>query len=136
MIEVATRRASAVLLIAVAVGAALALGGCSAAAKPSLVGSWHAADTAGKAGSLSDLTLQADGHFFYAGRNALGGPVRFGGTYRTGVQNGAPWIGLAYDDFPGKPTIWFYKLEGTKLTVSTVQGNLTNGSALVFARQQ
>lgn len=112
-----------------------ALAGCSAKAKPSVVGTWRAADTAGKRGSLSDLTLQSDGHFYYGGKNALGVSVRFGGTYRLGQQNGAPWIGLVYDDFPSRQTVWFYKVDDTQLTVSTVQGNLTNGSALVFTRQ-
>ena len=125
-------RAATAALMALLV---LTLAACSAKAKPSVVGTWHAADTAGKSGSLSDLTLSANGHFFYAGKNALGGPVRFGGTYRLGEQNGAPWIGLVYDDYPGRPTVWFYKLDETHLSVSTVQGNLTNGSALTFTRQ-
>jgi hypothetical protein len=121
------------LLVVALLGAALA--GCGSKAKPSVVGTWRAADTADKSGTLSDLTLQADGQFYYGGKNALGGPVRFGGRYRVGADKGADWIRLDYDAYPGRPTLWFYKIEGTQLTVSTVQGNLANGSGLVFTRQ-
>jgi hypothetical protein len=114
---------------------AVALLGCSAGAKPGLVGEWRSPDTAGKSASLSDLTLFADGRFRYAGENALGGPVAFGGSYQTGVDAGTPWIRLVYDDFPDRPTVWFYKLEEKQLLVSAVRGNLTNGSALTFARR-
>lgn len=134
MKNVVARAGIAVLALSLLVGV-LALAGCSAKAKPSVVGTWRAADTAGKPGSLSDLTLQADGAFFYAGKNALGGPVRFGGRYTVGEQNGAPWIQLLYDAYPDRPTLWYYKIEGSQMTVSTVLGNLTNGSGLVFTRQ-
>jgi hypothetical protein len=134
-----THRAYKTLLIGALVIAAVlaaALSGCALKPKPSVVGTWRAADTAGKVGSLSDLTLRPDGQFYYAGKNALGGTVRFGGRYRVGVSNGADWIRLDYDAYPGKPTVWFYRIEGTQLTVSTVQGNLSNGAGLVFTRQQ
>jgi hypothetical protein len=121
------------LLIVALLGATFA--GCGPKAKPSIIGSWRAADTAGKSGTLSDLTLQPDGQFYYGGKNALGGSVRFGGRYRVGEDNGADWIRLDYDAYPGRPTLWFYKIEGTQLTVSTARGNLSNGSGLVFTRQ-
>jgi hypothetical protein len=133
-----TSRASTALFVAALIATALlaaGLAGCAPKAKPSLVGTWRAADTADKTGSLSDLTLQADGQFYYGGKNALGGPVRFGGRYQVGEHSGAGWIRLDFDAYPGRPTLWFYKIEGTQLTVSTVQGNLTNGSGLVFTRQ-
>jgi zinc/manganese transport system permease protein len=132
--------AARAMVAALALGALVALAmlplaGCAPKARPSLVGEWRVADTYGKAGSLSDLTLQADGHFYYGGKNALGGPVRFGGRYQMGEQNGVGWIRLDYDAYPGRPTVWFYRLDGTRLSVSSVQGNLTNGSALVFTRR-
>lgn len=123
-----------------AIGALLALAvlplvGCAPKARPSLVGEWRAADTYGKVGSLSDLTLQADGHFYYAGKNALGGTVRFGGRYQMGEEKGVGWIRLDYDAYPGRPTVWFYRLDGNQLSVSSAQGNLTNGSAMVFTKR-
>jgi hypothetical protein len=149
----APRHVAAALALSVAF-AALACASCTRPATPpagasatavptavapasaqALLGEWRAADTAEKSGTLSDLTLTADGRFRYAGKNALGGPAAFGGSYQTGVQNGAPWIRLVYDDFPTNPTVWFYELDGAQLSVSAMQGNLTNGSALVFTRR-
>jgi hypothetical protein len=130
----AQKFAPALLALAI-LALALSVGGCSAKAKPGVVGTWRSADTVGKAGSLSDLTLNADGTFFYAGKNALGGSVRFGGRYRVGEQDGAPWMQLAYDDYPDRNVVWFYKIEGSQLSASTMRGNLTNGSAMVFTRQ-
>jgi hypothetical protein len=133
-----TFRARTVLLVGALLLVALmgvAAAGCGPKAKPSIVGSWRAADTADKSGTLSDLTLQPDGQFYYGGKNALGGSVRFGGRYRVGEEKGADWIRLDYDAYPGRPTVWFYKIEGTQLTVSTAQVNLTNGSGMVFTRQ-
>jgi hypothetical protein len=144
-------RGKALVALVLVAAAIMVLAGCGAGAKPTaatqpsaaptanpsqvLLGEWRAADTAGKSASLSDLTLSADGRFRYAGKNALGGPVAFGGTYQVGMVDGAQQIRLVYDDFPANPTLWFYKLEGSHLTVSTVQGNLTNGMALVFTRR-
>ena len=141
--------AAIVALLVVALATALGLGGCtapgqavssgSATAAPSgraaLVGEWRAAGTAGKPGTLSDLSLLPSGHFRYTGKNALGGKVTFGGSYEVGTVNGSPQIRLVYDDFPDTPTRWFYMLDGTRLSVSSVQGNLSNGSALVFTRR-
>jgi zinc/manganese transport system permease protein len=129
--------ASAALMVLVVLGALVVLpvAGCAPKAKQSVVGEWRAADTYGKAGSLSDLSLLADGHFYYGGKNALGGPVRFGGRYQTGEQDGAAWIRLDFDAYPNRPTVWFYRVDGDKLTVSSARGNLTNGSALVFTKR-
>jgi hypothetical protein len=127
--------AAALLVLALSVGA---LAGCVAPAteKPvSLVGEWTSPDTAGKVASLSDLTLRADGTFRYAGKSAIGGPVAFGGTYQLGDDVGSPCIRLVYADFPDRPTVWYYRLDGKQLLVSTVKGNLTNGSALTFMRK-
>lgn len=114
---------------------AAVVAGCAPAKPASLIGTWTSPDTAGKNATLSDLTLYPDGRFRYAGKSALGGPAAFGGKYQTGVDKGLPWIRLVYADFPDRPTVWYYKLEGDKLTVSAVRGNLTNGSALVFMRK-
>ena len=108
---------------------------CTPAAKPSLVGTWVSKDSSGKSANLSDLTLKADGTFEYAGKNALGGPVKFAGTYQTGTTTEGPWLRLTYSDFPDRSTLWFYRLEPTQLTVSAVAGDLANGSALVFTRR-
>jgi hypothetical protein len=132
--------ASAAVVVTLALASAL-LTGCALAPKSgsargaTLVGNWRAADTAGQPASLSDLTLSANGQFRYGGKNALGGPVAFTGTYKTGVVEGTPWVALYYADYPDAPKLWFYRLEGDKLTVSAVRGNLTNGSALVLERQ-
>ena len=126
------KRALLVVLAAIAV---MAVACTSPAPKPSLEGSWVVQDTAGKPGTLSDLTLAADGTFTYAGLNALGSPVRFAGSYQKGTSGAAPWIRLTYADFPDRPTRWFYRLEPQRLTVSTAVGNLRNGSALVFTRR-
>jgi hypothetical protein len=127
--------ARALCALALIASIVVSLAACAPAEKPTLLGSWHAADTAGKSASLSDLTLTPDARFRYAGKNALGGPVAFTGSYRTGEDKGTPWIALIYDDYPDKPAVWFYSLEANQLTVSAQRGNLTNGSALVFTRQ-
>jgi hypothetical protein len=124
-------RLAALALVALV---ALTLAGCKQS-PPNVLGTWHNADTAGKPASLSDLTLTPDGRFRYGGKNALGGNVAFGGNYQTAVVNGSAVMRLIYDDFPNQPTIWFYRVDGNQLTVSSVQGNLTNGSALVFTRR-
>lgn len=129
-------RGRALALSVVLVLAMITLAACAPKERPSLVGEWRAADTYGKPGSLSDLTLQADGHFYYAGKNALGGPVRFGGRYQAGTQQGADWIRLDFDAYPGRPSIWYYRLEADRLMVSSAQGNLDNGSALVFTKKR
>jgi hypothetical protein len=127
-------RLIAVLLLASLFGALSA--GCSADAKQQLIGHWVAGATSGKAGTLSDLTLASDGTFLYEGKNALGGTVRFAGTYALGNASEGPWIELVYHDFPDKPITWFYKVDGTKLSVSTQAGNLKNGSAMEFTKQK
>lgn len=128
------RRARAATAIALAgvLALALALAGC--APKPSLVGTWEAPITSGKPGQLSTLMLNADGTFRYGGKNALGGPVAFGGTYKLGSADGAPTVTLDYADYPGRPITWFYSLTSDKLAVSTVRADLTNGTALTFER--
>ena len=108
---------------------------CTPSKPASIVGAWSAPDTAGKNASLSELALSADGTFRYGGKNALGGPVAFTGTYQTGTDSGTPWLKLVYADFPDRPTVWFYRIEGDRLSVSSVRGNLDNGSALTFVRK-
>jgi hypothetical protein len=123
-----------VLALALAALLALAVCGCKAT-PPSVLGSWRVAETAGKPASLSDLTLTSDGRFRYAGRNALGGVVAFGGTYQTAMVDGSAVMRLIYDDNPTQPTIWYYRVDGNQLIVSSVHSDLTNGTALVFTRR-
>ena len=105
------------------------------AGQANLVGEWTSPDTAGKNASLSDITFYPDGRFRYAGRSAIGGLVAFGGTYQQGQDAGTPTVKLVFADFPDRPTSWYYQLDGNTLKVSTVRGNLTNGSALTFKRK-
>ncbi len=126
--------------MAIAMTAALAFvllagtAGCSGA-KQKLVGSWVAATNAGKPGSLSDLTIAGDNTFLYAGKNAFGSSVRFGGKYTLGSSKAGPWIRMVYDDFPDRPIVWFYKVNGRWLEVSTVAADLKNGTAMALSRQ-
>jgi hypothetical protein len=129
-------RTPRVILVAVLTLAVLVAAGCSADAKQRLMGHWVASATDGKAGTLSDLTLAPDGTFLYAGKNAYGGTVRFAGTYSLGKSGDGPWITLVYHDFPDKPVTWFYEVTGDTLRASVKAGNLKNGSAMEFTRQQ
>jgi hypothetical protein len=126
-------------MVAMLIAALLIAGpvGCSAKkpAAPSVVGSWQIAESAGDAGKLFDLTLAQDGTFIYAGKNALGAPVRFLGTYTMGKSADGEWLRLSYNDRPGDPTVWFYRVDDKQLAVSTQPGNLDNGTALVFIRK-
>jgi len=45
-------------------------------------------------------------------------------------------IRLTYDDFPDKPTTWFFKLDGDTLTVAPSRDDLQTEAALVFKRVQ
>ena len=112
----------------------LAMSGCGP--KPTLVGRWEAQATSGKRASLSTLTLESDGTFRYAGKNALGGPVAFGGTYKLARTPSGPTLTLVYADFPNTPVTWYYALSRDELRVSTVLGDLKNGTALTFQRQR
>jgi hypothetical protein len=89
----------------------------------------------GQPANLSDLTLTADGKFTYGGQNALGGPVKFAGTYNTGRSDLGPWIQLVFADYTDRQTVWYYTVSDKELAVSAIPGNLKNGSALVFTRQ-
>ena len=125
------------LWLATALGALaclLALGACGP--KPTLAGTWEAQAASGKPASLSTLTLRPDGTFRYAGKNALGGPVAFGGTYRVGRTPSGPTLTLVYADFPNNPVTWYYALSQDELRVSTLLGDLKNGTALTFQRQK
>jgi hypothetical protein len=131
------RRATTIVAMVIAALLLTGLLGCSAKrpAPPSVVGSWQIAESAGDAGKLFDLTLAQDGTFIYAGKNALGAPVRFLGTYTMGSSTDGQWMRLVYHDRPSDPTVWFYRVDDKQLTVSTQPGNLDNGTALVFNRK-
>lgn len=136
----AFRSLSARIALAAFVCAALfalaLLSGCSAEDPASkLVGEWSAPATADKPANLSDLTLKADKTFVHVGKNALGGKVTFMGVYETGTSKEGPWVRLVYHDFPDRQVAWFYKIEGDKLYVSSLVGNLSNGTALEFTRK-
>lgn len=131
------------ILLALAL-CAVALTGCSAKPKASapakadpavLFGTWSIPETQNQRGALSDLTLRPDGTFRYAGHNALGGPVAFGGRYKVGVHGPTPWLELFYDDYK-QPTVWFYQVSGKELVVSPDQTRLSGESALKFVRTQ
>ena len=130
-----SRRIALVMVALLATGLLAGVAGCSAGAKRGLVGNWVADANANKPGKLFDLTIAADGTFFYSGKNALGGGVRFGGKYALGSSGSGPWIKLVYNDFPDRPITWFYKLSGNKLAVSTAPGDLKSGTAMVLTRQ-
>jgi hypothetical protein len=141
------KRASKIglLLLAIAL-AVVVLSGCSAK-KPAasaqtnidpakLVGTWTITETQNQPASLSDLTLRADGTFRYAGRNALGGPVAFGGRYKLGIYQNAPWIELFYDDYPDRATVWYFRMSDNELQVSPKAAELGRETALRFVRKR
>ena len=45
-------------------------------------------------------------------------------------------IRLTYDDFPDKPTTWFFRLAGDTLTVAPSAADLGTEAAIVFTRAQ
>ena len=124
---------SAILVAAILFLSAAA--GCSAFAKPGVVGVWNAPAAAGKAGSLPDLTLRADGSFTHAGLNGLRVGVTFLGTYEVTSLGGAPVLRLTYNDFPSKPSILYYTVDAKTLTVAVTKQALAQGAGEVYERR-
>jgi hypothetical protein len=83
---------------------------------------------------LSDIGFGQDGSFRHSGSNALGRPVNFGGRYQVGTSAVNSVIRLVYDDFPDKPTVWFFRLNGDTLTVAPSVADLDSETAIVFKR--
>ena len=115
--------------------------GCSPRAKaaappPSVIGLWEMASAKGKAASLSQIGFGSDGTFKHMGHNALGRPVTFQGIYRLGGSEQGPVIELTYDDFPDRPTRWFFRIDGNDLRVAVVAQDLNTENALEFTRAQ
>jgi hypothetical protein len=122
--------------------AALLLAGCTTRAKTepvssqSVVGLWVNAAVKGQPASLSELGLSEDGSFRHSGSNALGLPVTFGGRYEVGNSGEGSVVRLTYDDFPDKPTTWYFRLDGDKLTLAPSVADLDTESAVVLTREQ
>jgi hypothetical protein len=102
----------------------------------SIVGLWTNAAAKGQAASLSEIGFGEDGSFRHSGDNALGFPVNFGGSYQLGSSAQDSVIRLTYDDFPDKPTVWFFRLKGDTLTVAPLAEDLETERAIVFRRAQ
>ncbi len=122
--------------------AALAVTGCTSRRAPgpdatqSIVGLWKIEAAKGRPASLSEIGFGADGSFRHSGNNALGLPVNFGGRYEIGGSAKESVIRLTYDDFPDKPTTWFFRLAGDTLTVAPSAADLGTEAAIVFTRAQ
>lgn len=127
------------LLVCAAVFAALGAAGCGPKAKaaapaPDVTGLWEMESAKGKAASLSEIGFGGDGTFKHMGHNALGMPVTFQGVYRVGESEEGPVIQLTYDDFPDRPTQWYFRLGGDELRVSVLPEDLDTENALLFER--
>ena len=90
----------------------------------------------GQPASLSEIGFAEDGTFRHSGSNALGLPVNFGGTYQLGSSAEGQVIRLIYADFPDRPTTWFFRLQGDRLTVAPSAEQLGTEEALVLKRAQ
>jgi hypothetical protein len=121
---------------------ALAFTGCASRRSPgrdatqSIVRLWRTEAANGRAAGLSEIGFGADGAFTHSGNNALGLPVNFGGRYEVGRSAKDSVIRLTYDDFPDKPTTWFFRLDGDTLTVAPSAADLGTEVAIVFRRAQ
>ncbi len=122
--------------------AGVVLGGCrsrrpeAAASAQDIVGLWTNVAAKGQPATLFEIGFDRDGAFRHAGSNALGRRVNFGGRYEVGSSAEGPFIRLTYDDYPDKPTTWFFRLEGDRLTVAPDSAALGTEAALVFKREQ
>jgi hypothetical protein len=120
----------------------LLVGGCTAPKRQepvptqSVVGLWTNAASKGQAASLSDLGFEDDGSFRHSGSNALGLPVTFGGRYVVGNSGEGSVVRLTYDDFPDKPTTWYFRLDGEALTLAPSVADLDSEAAVVLTREQ
>ena len=130
----------AALLCAALLCTALAASGCgspaqqAAAPTQSVVGLWTNAATKGQPASLSEIVFAADGSFRHSGNNALGLPVNFSGRYQVGSSAQGTAVRLVYDDFPDKPTEWFFRLDGDTLTLAPRAADFETEAAIVFRR--
>jgi hypothetical protein len=135
-----TRRG--ITLVVMLLCAALAVTGCASRRSqgsdvtPSIVGLWKIEAAKGRPASLSEIGFGADGAFRHSGNNALGLPVNFGGRYEVGGSAKDSVIRLTYDDFPDRPTTWFFRLEADTLTVAPSAADLATEDAIVFTRAQ
>jgi hypothetical protein len=122
--------------------AVLLLCGCSSKKKSepvsaqSVVGLWVNAAAKGQPASLSELGFSEDGSFRHSGSNALGLPVTFGGRYEVGTSGEGSVVRLTYDDFPGKPTTWYFELDGNTLTLAPSVADLRTETAVVLTRER
>lgn len=138
VIATRTRRGVAAWVI---LCAALVVVGCSPPAKgaapaPDVVGQWEIGSAMGKAASVSEIGFAGDGTFKHAGHDALGKPVTFQGVYAVGESEQGPVIQLTYDDFPERPTRWFFRVDGDELRVAPMPEDLDTENALEFERAQ
>jgi hypothetical protein len=137
----ATRWAAIAVGSAVLLAALLALG-CAPKATPAsvdtraLVGLWTDAEARGIAGRLDEIQFREDGSFRHSGNNALGKPVNFGGHYQASRSAEGPFLRLIYDDFPEQTTVWFYRLDGDKLTVAPRAAELGSANSITWMRAQ
>ena len=135
----ATKRMTVVGVLLLSV--LLVAGGCSAPKQEepvtaqSVVGLWTNAAIKGQPASLSELSLAEDGSFRHSGSNALGLPVTFGGRYAVGTSGEGSVVRLTYDDFPDKPTTWYFRLEDDRLTLAPSAVELGSEAAVVLTRE-
>jgi hypothetical protein len=140
-VRVIVKRRRLILCVAL-LCAALSVTGCASRRSPgpdvtqSIVGLWKIEAAKGRPARLSEIGFGADGAFRHSGNNALGLPVNFGGRYEVGGSARDSVIRLTYDDFPDKPTTWFFRLEGDTLTVAPSAADLGTEAAIVFRRAQ
>lgn len=117
--------------------ATLALMGCAEEPqppKPTLIGRWTSVQATGTTALLDEIVFEADGTFRHSGRNALGLPVAFTGAYTLGTDEQGAYIRLTYNDYPDKPTVWYYRLGMSTLSVSTDARDLQAGRAQRYRR--
>ena len=131
------------ILTLVAIGALVLLAlGCRAqpsepsTSTPSIAGLWTIPALKGQPVSLSEIAFESDGVFRQSGSNALGMPVAFQGRYQIEDSAGMWILRLTYNDYPDRPEVWYFRLEGNRLIVAKAPGGLDSGAVTVFERAQ